>query len=383
MARKQKEYTRLRGQSRTAFAVSGIARCSLWAGKDHMLYVANEGYTEEYRRFYYKDIQAILVRRTVAGPVGTAILSIFTACMLLWLLYGLSEGWHWGGLLALGIVTLFFLIPLLVNILKGPTCATYIRTAVQTEQVHSLSRLRAAMKVVRWLRETIEEVQGRFSAEHVARMEEEVARLEEEDARRKETARAAAQVRTGGRPLRPYRSKAHQVLFTILLADFCHNCLQFHITDPNLYLVAATLAISITAATVVALIKQFRTTLWPGIKAITWVTLPYLVVLNFVSNMSFLFYSFTNPVATRSSWQVYRAMYDVSPFDSELRMAIVIIGMIGSGGLGLTGLLMLNRFRQSQAAAVAQEEPATEQEPPAEQQPAAEAGVGNEQGTGE
>jgi hypothetical protein len=381
MARKPKEYVRLRGQNRAIFAISGVSRCSLWAARDHLLYIANEGYTEEYRRFYYKDIQAMLVRKTVAGPVGTAILSILTACMLLWLLYGLSEAWHWGGLLALGIVTSFFLIPLLVNILKGPTCATYIRTAVQTEQVHSLSRLRTAMKVIRQLRETIEGTQGRFTVEHVARMEEEVARLEEEDALKKKSAQAAAQSRAAAQPLKPYRGKAHQVLFVVLLADFCHNCLQFHVTDPNLYLVAATLAVAIVAATVVALIKQFRTTLWPGIKAITWVALPYLVVLNFVSNMCFLFYSFANPGTARSSLEVYRAMYGISPFDSELRMAIVIIGMIGSGGLGLTGLLMFNRFRQSQAIA-AEQEPGTERGSPTEQ-PAAEAGPEPRQGAEE
>ena len=37
---------------------------SLWLGADHVMQLSSTGYTESYRRFYFRDIQAIfLVRR--------------------------------------------------------------------------------------------------------------------------------------------------------------------------------------------------------------------------------------------------------------------------------------------------------------------------------
>lgn len=369
MARKPKEYTRLPGHNRSAFAISGVARCSLWAAKDHVLYVANEGYSEEYRRFYYRDIQAIIVRKTVTGAVGSAILSIISTGLLLWLLYGVNEDWDIAGLVVLGFTAGLFIIPLLVNMFRGPTCATFMRTAVQTERIHSLNRLRTAMKAVRRLREPIEEVQGQFAAELVPKMEEETARLEEEEARRKAAAAATAKAKAASRPLKPHRGQVHRILFAFLLADFCHNCLQLHFTDPNLFLVDVALGVGVVVTAVIALIRQNRTTLWTGIKVVTWATLPYLVILNILANMFFFVFSMTGRAIGQSTWDMYRTIYATSPHESWLRMAMVVASIVGSGGLGLSGLLMFNRFKRDEARAIAEaEEAAREPEPAAAEQ---------------
>ena len=70
----EKEYHRLtRARPRSAFAVAFISRSSLWLGRDHLLCVDSSGYTETYKRFYFRDIQAVTIvatkRRTVFNGV--------------------------------------------------------------------------------------------------------------------------------------------------------------------------------------------------------------------------------------------------------------------------------------------------------------------------
>jgi len=51
-------------------------------------------------------------------------------------------------LTAAGIVGGFWLVLVLLNSLLGPTCETHIQTAIQTERISSLGRLRTAQKVL-------------------------------------------------------------------------------------------------------------------------------------------------------------------------------------------------------------------------------------------
>ncbi len=48
----------------------------------------------------------------------------------------------------------------LVNLLRGPTCVCQIRTAVQTERLPTLKRLRTARKVIARLKPMIEQTQS-------------------------------------------------------------------------------------------------------------------------------------------------------------------------------------------------------------------------------
>src|ERR1051326_1750933 len=61
----EREYTRLtRARRRAKFAVSSAGSSSLWLGKDHLLCIDTTGYTEAYKRFYFRDIQALSLRKT-------------------------------------------------------------------------------------------------------------------------------------------------------------------------------------------------------------------------------------------------------------------------------------------------------------------------------
>ena len=151
------EYQRLtRARSRGGFAVAVASRTSLWLGKDHLLFVESNGYTETYKRFYFRDIQALIVQRTQVFTVVNLVLTIFFVLALAPALVAQEMGMRIFLFSAAG----FFGLPLLINILRGRTCRCFLRTAVQIEQLPPLSRVRRAQKVFARIRPLIAAAQG-------------------------------------------------------------------------------------------------------------------------------------------------------------------------------------------------------------------------------
>ena len=130
----------------------------VWLGADHVLLVLTRGYVEVYRRFFFSDVQAFVVQPTSVGKIWNGI---------------------WGGLAGVFIlpalavddvarIVLFclgapFLIGLLINLALGRTCAFYVRTAVQTERLPALSRLRAAEKFIARVEPLVQAAQGEWT----------------------------------------------------------------------------------------------------------------------------------------------------------------------------------------------------------------------------
>lgn len=152
-------YRRLPGRGRkTSGCVSlGATVNTIWLGSDHLLLRESVyGLSESYKRFYFRDIQALVIRRSPAWLgwicVATALSLIF---FFVWVVTNWS-GWGWPFLSAL-----CFLITM-VQLARGPTCVTYLITAVQRELLGSLNRLRKAQRVFKILVPLIEEKQGKF-----------------------------------------------------------------------------------------------------------------------------------------------------------------------------------------------------------------------------
>jgi hypothetical protein len=65
------------------------------------------------------------------------------------------------------VFTLIFAVPLLINNLRGPTCACTLRTAVQTEELPSLCRLPKTRRILNLLRPLIAQAQGQLAPEEI------------------------------------------------------------------------------------------------------------------------------------------------------------------------------------------------------------------------
>jgi hypothetical protein len=163
-------YQRLtRSGSRGGFVVVFRSRGSLWLGPDHLLSVETNGYTETYKRFYFRDIQAILIQQTKSYLWGNIVCGLLSLPFLIITLLAVmvapknASGWDGGtigGVVFLGCIAGLFLLILVLNLFHGRTCKVFIRTAVQIEQLPSLNRVRKAGRVLSKIRPLIAAAQG-------------------------------------------------------------------------------------------------------------------------------------------------------------------------------------------------------------------------------
>ena len=132
-----------------------LARHRLWEGPDHLLVVTSWPSGEGYRRFFFRDIQAIVIRQTprrMGVNIALFILALLTAGPFL--IFGENDAW-----IAAAVIGGFWLLFIIINTLLGPSCETRIQTAVQTESITSLVRLRIALKVLGRIQPHIVEAQ--------------------------------------------------------------------------------------------------------------------------------------------------------------------------------------------------------------------------------
>jgi hypothetical protein len=167
----EQKYHRLtRTRARRSFAVAFMSHSSLWLGEDHLLCVDSTGYTETYKRFYFRDIQAITVRQTRRRLIWNWILGILVAfCLASCNFNSLFKSQPDAKTIVFLSIALFvFGIPLLFNNIFGRTCACQLRTAVQIEDLPSLSRVRKTHKILEKIRPLIIATQGQLSPEEIS-----------------------------------------------------------------------------------------------------------------------------------------------------------------------------------------------------------------------
>ena len=204
--RSKMTYKRLPGSRRSLLALS-MSR--LYLGSDHLIAVENHRFSEDYKRFYFADIQAVVLRRTPRWLVSA--LAQFLAALIF---LGMARLAHAVPLrvfwLFLTAAAAFFLT---TNLLKGPTCVCRILTAVQEGLLPSLGRVRVAGKVIDGiLKPLIDDVQGGLRLEEMTEGEA-AGRITQ---RRYESFRAKIE----GAPstTKPYRGSFHWLAFSLLLS---------------------------------------------------------------------------------------------------------------------------------------------------------------------
>ncbi|HYT61310.1 MAG TPA: hypothetical protein VEL06_14135 [Haliangiales bacterium] len=351
MAKKEKEYRRLPGKGlRRQGNWIAVTRTNstLWLGKDHLLCVDSlGGYSEDYKRFYYRDIQAIITRETDSWRNGNLIFGIGSVLVTLvaWMTSSGVVLGFWLGLAG------FLFILLLINLLRGRTCACHLRTAVQTEHLPSLKRLRTARKAIALLKPLIEEAQGTIPPEQFSsRLQELVARQAASDGAAA-TATPRASVTSAGPAVAPYLGAVHLVLFGVLLLDSAHTGLNFFVRGAAMTVLSILLWAGIAFSLVLSLIKQ-QGALTAGLRRVTWGILGYVLVAFAISYVQMIAVSIQNagPKRVMTQWDMIKVQAETSPFDSAWVMGTMIFSLTFSLGLGLVGLLLLRRFRQEDAA---------------------------------
>ena len=167
----EKEYRRLTWRAarpKGRWTVGFTTRDSLWLGKDHLLSINSTWFTEEYKRFYFRDIQAIVIRKTRRREFWTMILSLLLLPCAGLAIQQFSKTGLSADLLPWGIMTGIVALPLVLNNLLGPACTCYVRTAVQVEQLASMNRVRRAHRILERIRPLIAAAQGELTPEEIS-----------------------------------------------------------------------------------------------------------------------------------------------------------------------------------------------------------------------
>lgn len=335
-------YKRLpgRGPRRRGFITGSFSRCSLYLGDEHILGVDSNGFSEDYKRFYFSDIQAIITRRTKRAGTWSIVLALMTACsfgggcfletepvrILSWILSGT------------------FLAFLLVNIFRGPTCVCHILTAVQEDELPSLNRLRVARKVIETLRPAIERVQGKLNPEKV-NMDQ-----NEEILPASRATRPLRSPHARGHEIRHDDGTLHLLAFALLLLDGVLTGIELLYHSAVITGVSFGLTLLYSICIIIALVKQHESDIPGTVRRITWASLGYLCVsylLGYVLMVTTLMTRRPEKMVTQ--WDVYRVLLDLAPQDSLLVMGVYAFAAACSLALGGLGLVRVKRHRDDSA----------------------------------
>jgi hypothetical protein len=148
----RERYEKLPGQLR------GVVRgASAWMGPDHLLLVRSMRVTEEYRRFYLRDVQAIVVARAPRFHLSTRCYWIAAV----WLIaYGFTKRFSSPGAgLALWFAAAA-LIAAWIYISAAWSCRCRIYTAVSRDELPSVYRVWTARRFLDRVTPRVVEVQG-------------------------------------------------------------------------------------------------------------------------------------------------------------------------------------------------------------------------------
>jgi hypothetical protein len=289
---------------------------------------------EDYKRFYFNDIQAVITRKTGVGSVLSLILGAITV------LFGLfavaSEGgWSVFPAIVAGVMLLLWII----NFFKGPTCETYLLTAVQTEKLHALHRLKTTQPVMNRLRSLIEQRQGRIEREAFG-----------QQSARPSTHQAQPTLPGGNRQIlkaqNPEKGRVHFALFVLLVVDSVYIAFSFFYTHVALSLLSTAVSMLMGICVVVALVKQHESNLKQSLRTMTWAALGY-VCFSFVAGyVVSITLTFKHPEIWQNQWELFKLISSISPWESPLLMAVNIIGLSAATIIAIPGLLMLKNPQQ-------------------------------------
>jgi len=317
-------YRKLPGRGRKSGFLHSIGRsCSLWHTDDHLLLVESNGITETYRRFYFKDIQAVVIQRTnFSRNFNYTAGLILVASVIIYFSNAARHGFLDSALLFILIISL---ISLALNYFMGASCICRIITTVHDEEIPSLKRLGNAMRAKNVIDNACAALQGTLSEEDI---------LTKPIPSRQGAARPGA-----SKMLKPFTGMYHTLTFATVFVQGLLLGLDI-INHHSVYnyiqiLFGSTASILI----IIALLKQHDSDAPLMIKTIMWTTIAFIclsTLMIFGAKMPQMMEQ-----AMISQYDMYKSMANISPNDSKAVYWSYVISFLGYTVFGAAGLLYM------------------------------------------
>jgi hypothetical protein len=300
-----------------------MGHVTLWLGSDHLLQVRLYGFTETYERFYFRDIQAVIVRLThawISWNFAFGILTLLAAALA-------STAASAAGRIAWGSIAAAFLASFLAGLLRGPSCVAHLRTPLRQVELKSLRRARLARRVLARLRPLVEAAQGALDAESAR------ARLHAGPPPVPAAPAAAAPAAPGARPVRRDNGRAHEVLWLLLVADTALTAFQMSPGSDLLDAGALLLLAAQFGFAVAAVARQKDSDLDPGLRRFAWSVLGYLCAVT-VAGFGLALV------------QSMRAVLAGGAPPADLRfLELQAVSLVCTGSLSVWGIVLIRRHR--------------------------------------
>ncbi len=327
----ERKYRRLPGKHRRT-----LSQDTLWTGEDHLLWVHSGFFREKYRRFYYKDIQYIVSRKTDRGKLFNLVLILLSVAPAPAVVYFARE---FAPLAYVsGSVAVFFMILLLANLVLGATCETLLHTEVQTQRLYPLKRTRSAAKALAMLSPLIERTQADFESSGRVRA----------SASNPPPHSASSAFRSnapGPNKISRRRDNGawHFALYLLLPISGLLTAVDFfHPRAILLFCVYSGFLIS-GVVSVVALVKQAKSDLPDALSKLTWFALAFLCLgLAGVETGRFALSLAWFPYNANNFWAFLEKAAEISPSENPLSAAVHYFFIAGGFILGIVGLFILS-----------------------------------------
>lgn len=334
MARAAKRYRKL--------AKTGglFAYYSLWQGADHLISVEANMASEDYRRFYFRDIQAITVQKTGMSHVYSFLFGLPGVLALTVGTLGDTSPLPWV------IISALAGLMLAANLLRGPTCVCHIRTAVQSVRVRAFVRMRRLNRVLDQIMPLIAESQKNLPT--VADRPSREARAPRPTPPGRDRGVAPA---LPALTKRPVSARLHQMLFGGLLIQALLAGGNFFVNNFIYGLFATLFVTGVMITTVVALARQADSGINATAKRITWAAL-VLVCLEVAAGYAASIWSYaTHPELINNQLGLFKHLVMLSPHDHPLLMGFSLTVIVVALVLGLGGLVGLWQHRREPTGA--------------------------------
>lgn len=304
---------------------------SLWLSDDHLLLVRNNGWKESYRKFYFRDTQALIIAETKQRRNQCTVLLLTTLFFLLMASLFREIGWVF-----YLPATFIALIAFLINWFKGPTCTTHITTAVQTTPL-PCKRLAVAQRLREELTGSIEKVQGHFNAEHGEKLD---SRLQEISTADKQ--QAAEQADGSEEFTLFFDNQAHIITYILFLLQAVISVISLGGRGQLLYTLESILFSVTLIAVIVALYRQSRSRLKGMLVLLTWLA-PACLVIAVLANFGLFFKAVAHAADVESmfsnEYELWMMLGRVQPADSLYLRVLLITRTACFTLLSITGLL--------------------------------------------
>lgn len=310
----------------------------LYIGDDHILSIESNTFTEKYYRFYFSDIQAIIVRRTDRGTIWSVILLAVALLMTTCSITSNPSG-EWSPTPGYLILALMALAIMIVNMVRGPSCDTRIQTSITVQKIGALHRLKKSGEILPELRSHIRAVQGSLTSEQIIRN---TVMPDQEIVTEDET--------VPEHPVQEYEPAVrdptgfHRFAFAAVLVNAGLNALWLFFHGVTVYVIWALGSLVAFCGVIAALIAQTRKNTRDTVRKFTWAVFISYLGLFFMSYFLNIYYMVRSGIERLGEkrgfnpFSFYSELVDKGPMDKPGLVALAIISIALYLFLGVSGL---------------------------------------------